>query len=345
MKVAFDTSPLSSGHRSRGVGYYTKNLLDRLKFIQDLEVVEFNSKKSPRDVDLVHYPFFDLFYHTLPIRQPLPTVVTIHDITPLIYPKHYPPGLKGRVNLELQKLSLKNVRAVITVSEASKKDIVNYFNIDPNKIYVTYEAPSLDYKALKTNTLSSLKKRFGLPDKFSLYIGNVNWNKNIINLTQASIDAGLDLIIVGSSFTKREDLNHPEMRDYKEFLSRFKNNSMVHILGYVDQTDLVGIMNLAELLLFPSRYEGFGLPVLEAQSCGIPVITSKISSLPEVSGDGAIFVDPESISEICEAIKKVSADKILRDKLVKAGFKNVARFSWEKTAQQTASVYKYATKS
>ncbi len=340
MRVRLDLSVLKLGHKNRGVGYYTENLLNHLKLQPEIEIVGQKDK-----ADLIHYPFFDLFYHTLPFKKSAPTVVTIHDITPLLFSRHYPPGIKGLINLSLQKLSLKNVDAVITVSNASKKDIVSYFNIDPKKVFVTYEAASKDYRVIKdSNQLKEVRSEFKLPERFVLFVGNVNWNKNLNNLAQACLDADLDLVIVGKSFTQKENLNHPEMKSYQQFLKSFDNNPKIHSLGYLETEDLVRIMNIAELLLFPSFYEGFGLPILEAQSCGLPVITSNNSSLPEVSGDGAILVDPYNLEEITNSIKILLKDKDLKQKLINAGLENAKRFSWDKTAQQTLEVYKYATK-
>ncbi len=340
MKVAFNVSPLSSGHKTRGIGSYTFNLLCSLKKQPDITVQEFTNFKEIKDANIVHVPFFDLFKHTLPLEKKFPTVVTIHDVTPLVFPKHYPKGLKGTTNLFLQKLALKNISYVITDSHASKKDISKYLNISLGKIEVVYLAQSRDFKIINDKTkLNEIAKKYGLPEQFALYTGNVNWNKNLLNLTEGCKKAGIDLVMVGSGFEKRENLNHPELSSFKKFLEQYQNDSHIKILGYVECNDLVSIMNLATVVLLPSFYEGFGLPILEAQACGTPVITSDISSMPEVAGEGAILVDPNSVDEIVDALDRIKSPE-LRTKLSKIGLENVKNFSWEKCAKETVEIYK-----
>lgn len=340
MIVGIDISPLTNLHRHRGIGFYTKNLINALKDKDEILVKEINREVKSK-IDIIHYPYFDLFFQTLPIFRKYPTVVTIHDITPLKFPKHYPPGIRGSINLFLQSLSLKNVAAIITDSQSSKKDIVEYFKIDSKKVYSIYLSTSLEFRQIKDDKVfSETKKRFELPEKFALYTGNVNWNKNILNLVEACIKADVDLYLVGKSFENKDNLNHLELRDYKEFLEKFANHPKIHVLGFVETEELVALYNLASMVLLPSFYEGFGLPILEGQICGTPVITSNISSMPEIAGDGALLVDPYKIEEIKDAIEKILRDEKLRDGLIKNGFENVKRFSWEKTAKETVEVYK-----
>lgn len=340
MKIGFDITPLGDGNKGRGVGNYVVNLLNSLKAADKHEIIEFNRTSMKFDVDLIHYPYFDLFKNTLAIFRTKPTVVTIHDVTPLVFSKHYPSGIKGRINLKLQKIALKSVSAVITDSEASKKDINKYLTYPEDKIHVVYLASSGDFKKIDdSKKLSEVKSRFNLPDKFALYVGNVNWNKNILNLTEAALESDIDIVLVGKGF-KSSDLDHPELRSLREFNQMFADNPKVHILDQLNKTeDLVCVYNLASMTLFPSYYEGFGLPILESQSCGTPVITSNISSMPEVAGDSAILVNPNSVEEISHAINMILNDKEQRAKLVKEGYENIKRFSWSKAAQETIKVY------
>ncbi|MFA5932968.1 MAG: glycosyltransferase family 1 protein [Microgenomates group bacterium] len=339
MKIGFCVSALSSGHNIRGIGVYTKNLLAALKSNDGVVIQEFSGSAIPK-TDIVHYPFFDLFKKSLPIRKDVPTVVTIHDVIPLAYSEFYPAGTRGFVNLYLQKLSLKNVSAVITDSKASKEDIIKYLKFPASKIYTIPLAPA-DYfhKIDDKDKLKTIRQKFNLPEKFALFTGNVNWNKNLVNLTAAAIKADIDVVLIGKGFEEKENLDHPELRSFKEFLNKFSTNSKVHILGFVEVGDLVGITNMATMALFPSNAEGFGLPILEAQICGTPVITSNISSMPEVAGRGALLVDPNSVESISRAISRILTKKDLREELIKEGLKNVKRFSWKKTAQETIQVY------
>ena len=340
MKIALNASSLSSGHKTRGIGFYTKHLLEHLKTQKDIEVEEFSTIQEVTSTDVVHYPSFDFFFKTLQINTQFPTVITIHDVTPLVFSKHYPPGIKGRLNFHFQKKSVQKAQAIITDSEASKKDIHKYLGISSDKIFVTYLAPAEHFKKITDKKLfDSIRKKYHLPETFFLFTGNVNWNKNLINMTQACVEEGKDLVLLGGSFESTTNLDHPEMRSYKEFLEKFKDNPLVHTFGFTPNEDLVVIMNMATALLLPSFYEGFGLTILEAQTCGIPVITSNTSSMPEVAGDGAVFVDPYKIQSIRDALGKVSIAKN-KEELIKLGLENVKRFSWDKCAKETIDVYK-----
>lgn len=344
LKLAFDVSPLNTGHKTRGIGSYTQNLLNELKKNPELEIQEFIDLKEVKTADVVHLPYFDLFKHTLPIKKRFPFVVTIHDVTPLIFPDNYPKGIKGSFNYEFQKLALKNVSAVITDSVASKKDIATFLKLSLDKIYSIYLAPSPEFKIIKDKEyLSSIKQKYQLPDEFVLYTGNVNWNKNLLNIAQACKKADISLVLVGSGFDQKQNLNHPELRSFKEFINLYENDPMIKMIGYIDKEDLVGIMNLASMLMLVSFYEGFGLPILEAQACGVPVITSNVSSMPEVLGEGGMLVDPYNVEEIADAMIRV-LDKDLRFKIQDLGLDNVKRFSWEKCAKETLIVYESVIK-
>lgn len=318
-KVGFITSPLTSGHAVRGVGFYTQRLLDHMKPMAkefDFEILEFNSSEQ---YDIVHYPFFDLFFHTMPIAKKSKTVVTIHDVIPLEFPDHYPPGLRGWINLQLQKLSLFNVDRVITDSFYSLTKINQFLGVPPHKLRLVYLAADPVFKKI-----AHPANKYHLPKKFVLYIGDVNYNKNIENLVLACKKINLPLVIVGKQAAEIEKLNlsHPEPRHLRDI-----DWSGVIRLGFVD--NLVDIYNLASVYCQPSLSEGFGLPILEAQACGTPVACSKGGSLPEVAGEAAVYFDPYNISDMAAALTAA-----MKQKRVVAN-----NFSWEKTADQTLQVY------
>lgn len=343
MKVAFNSLPLSTGHKVRGIGTYTRNLLSQLQKDHDLQIVEFGKINEVKNAGIVHYPYFDLFKRTLPFRKKYPTVVTIHDVTPLVFPQHYPPGIKGKINYIWQKMSLKGVSAVITDSEASKRDINKYLGVKSTKIHVIYLGVDSAYKYIaNSKKLEQYQKKLELPKSFALYVGSVNWNKNLLNLTEACVKTDIDLVVVGKDFQDHNNLDHPEKRDFAKWLKQYSGNSKIHILGYVD--DLVGIYNLSEVLLLPSFYEGFGLPILEAQACGIPVVTSKLSSMPEIAGKGALLVDPNNIQDLVDALREIKENKNLKKKLIENGLQNVQKFTWAKCAQEVKNVYKTVSK-
>lgn len=340
MKVAIHTFPPGSEHEKRGIGAYTRHLIDSLRDINGLKLQEFHKLSEVIAADLVHYPYFDLFFNTLPFVKKFPTVVTIHDVTPLIFGRHYPPGIKGGWNLKLQKLSLKNTEHIITDSNSSKKDISKFLNIKDSKIFVVYLAPDKKFGQIKDkDRLDYVKKKYNLPKRFALYVGGVNWNKNLAGLTKACIDTNMDLCLIGNDFENKENLNHPELKSYSEFLNKYYKHPLVHTLGFVEDYDVIGILNLSRMLLLPSFYEGFGLTVLEAQACGTPVVTSNVSSMPEVAGDGALYVDPYDIAGIAVKINELDTDEKLQKKIIKKGFENVKKFSWRETARQTFDIY------
>lgn len=340
MKIAFDVSPLSSGHKDRGIGIYTTNLLEELKKIGGLEIQEFTHLDEVGAADLVHYPYFDLFRATLPLKKKFKTIVTVHDVIPLLFPEHYPPGIKGNLLNLYQRLSLKSCSGVITDSNCSRIDISRILGVDKNKIFTIYLATSNEFKKVNDKQfLKELREKYNLPEKYILYYGGVNWNKNLFGVAETARSLDYDLVLVGKGFEKRDNLDHPELRSFNDFLEKFAKDTKIHILGFIPLKDLVVTINLAQVVLSPSFYEGFGLTVLESQACGTPVVTSKTSSLPEISKDSAMLVDPYNITEIKETTEQVLKDKALRESLIKKGFLNVKRFSWKKVAQETFKLY------
>ncbi len=371
MKIAIDTGPLTSGHSVRGIGVHTKELVRELKlktqnskFKIDAFDFSVNSKQLiANNYDIVHYPYFHPFFITLPFQKPTKrVVVTIHDLIPLIYPKHYPPGIKGQIRFLIQKFLLKNVDAIITISETSKKDICRFLGVHPDKVHVIYLAPREIFKPIQNTTSlrSDVVKRYRLPDRFSLYVGDVNYNKNIPTLAKACKVAKIPLVICGKQALEVEEfdedlrivrgpmdylrflfgLPHPELAHYKDLLKEFENNKHVVRLGFVPDKDLVVIYNLATIYVQPSFYEGFGLPVLEAFSCGVPVVASKTQALVEIAGTGALFANPRDFNDFASKIKKVINDEKLRKQLISTGSEIVKNFSWRKTAEETIEVYR-----
>jgi len=345
MKIAIDSGPLTNEHSIRGVGFYTKNLISALG--KKVEAVDFRTADLTK-YDIVHYPYFGIFINTLPIFKPAKTVITIHDLIPLLYPKHYPPGLKGRWRLSEKKLLIKNVDAIITDTETSKKDIVRFLGVSPDKVHVVYLAPAKHFKKLDKRQTASVKEKYNLPDKFVLYVGDINFNKNIPNLIRACKIAKLPLVICGKQALDVEELGndltslkgprdwvrflfgkpHPELAHYKEILKGFQENKNIKRLGFVPDLDLVAVYNLATVYCQPSLYEGFGLPVLEALACGIPVVAAKTQALVEIAEGAAVFVDPKDPKDIAKGFKNL----IKNPKLPR-------NYSWDKVAKETLQIY------
>lgn len=351
MRVGLNVTPLHSGHKLRGIGYYTQNLVDYLKREKNIEVCEFTKISEIKEVELVHYPWFDLFFHTLPIRKNFPTVVTIHDVIPLLFPEHYPIGFKGRFNLYLQMLALRNCRLIITDSLSSKKDIVKHLKINDKKVVTVPLATGSEFRILKDTELIKVKMKYNLPETFLMYVGDANWVKNLPflidcfrNLSRIEQFKGIKLALVGGVFLKNvENINHPELESLKEVNRKIRNYGLENRTirpGYITDSELAAFYNLATVYIQPSLYEGFGLPLLQSFACGTPVISSNAGSLPEVGGKAALYFKPTDQNQFTFLLSETLNDKSLRHKLAKLGLEQVSKFSWEKTISQTIEVYK-----
>ena len=342
MRVAIDISPTKTGHGVRGIGTYTQNLVNEFKKgkWQDINFEFFANSASPPPVDTIHYPYFDFFFHTLPIlNKSGRVVVTIHDVVPLIFPDHFPRGIKGNFNFFLQKLALKNIDAVICVSKTSKNDVVKKLAFPKDKIHVVYSAPGHNFKKISNHhKLSITAKKYKLPPKFVLYVGDVNWNKNIPNLLEAVKLSGSNLVMVGKSLT---DTTLAQVKEIEFKIEKLGIKNKVIRTGFVPEADLVAIYNLASATLLPSFYEGFGLSVLESMACGTPVICSNLASLAEIGKDTAIFCQPENVADIADKISKLAKlNGQAKEKLSAKLIDHVAQFTWSKTAKETLDVYK-----
>jgi glycosyltransferase involved in cell wall biosynthesis len=326
---------LNSGQHSkgRGVGFYTSNLTKALKKNSTIKLVTANP-------DLVHYTFFDLFYPTLPFNKSCPTIVTIHDLTPLVLPKLYPKGLKGTINLLRQRLSLVNVSAVITDSQNSRRDLMKLFLLPPEKIFVTSLAASKIYQTTPSPiSVGKIKSKFNLPDKFILFVpSGPNPNKNIPLLAEATKALKIPLVLVGGGIVTKIPPGqvHKELQD----LAKIKTYSHVIAPGFITNKELLAFYSLATFYCQPSLYEGFGLPVLEAMHAGCLVVSSHASSLPEVYSPGTITFDPNSLESLQNALKK-ALDLSKKDKisLIKEAKDVAKQFTWKKTTQKTIDVY------
>lgn len=342
--VGLDVSPLYSGHKVRGVGFYTKRLLKSLRKFKGKEIAirELKTKEDVKreEFDLLHIPYFSPFFTTLLLKKRKPLVVTVHDLIPVKYPDHYPPGVKGKIRWQIQKRFLRRAERIITDSQASKKDIVKFIGFPEEKIDVIYLAAGNKFGVIRNKKrLLRIKKKYNLPDKFVLYVGDVNWNKNVPGLVKACEKIGVQLVIVGKqAVAENFDKDHPENRDLVWLQGRVKNSKLIRLLGFVSDDDLVAIYNLAAVYCQPSFDEGFGLPVLEAMACGCPVVSSSGGSLPEVAGGVALLVKP-TIEGLEKGIRKMLQDDGKREEFVKRGFEWVKRFSWSKAAKETNNVY------
>lgn len=344
IKVGLVKSPNISSH-VRGGGFYADRLLKSLSQTPDINVNFVDYSINPavyRKYDLIHFTYFDFFNLTLPPVRPVKTVVAVHDMTPLKFPQHFPLGKKAKVVWPIQKTILKNVDAITTLSEVSKKDIVELTGIPSEKIKVIYLAADPEFKKIKDiKLLKKIGEKYSLPDKFMLYVGGVNWNKNLPALIKACRQINVNLVLVGKEFLNKDvDFSHAELQPFKEVLGLIESDQRTHRLGFVPTGDLAAIYNLATIYVQPSVYEGFGLPVLEAMSCGTPVICGRKSSLGEIGGEAAIYADVENSADIAAKIDRtLKLPRTAYDKIGTESIRQARNFSWEKTARETLEMY------
>ena len=344
-KIAIDTSAISEKYGIRGAGFYTKRLIKAFQEIKkdDFLINSFNFRKASRKKllshDLLHYPYFDPFFPTLPLSEAKPTIVTVHDLIPLKFPRHFPRGIRGEIKWQRQKFSLNAKTAIITDSQTSKKDIYEITGFDQQKIHVVYLAPDEEFKVLEKEKLPPIAKKYKLPRNYILYVGDLNWNKNLpglINSFYGLKKTDDSLVIVGKAFLNK---NLAERIALVKLIKKLNISSKVKFLGFIPTKDLAAVYNLAEVYCQPSFYEGFGLPVLEAMACGCPVVSSNTSSLSEIVGEAVLLVSPRT-EEIAKGLKEVIQNKELQKKLINKGLRQASKFSWEKTASQTLEIYK-----
>lgn len=342
MKIGIDITPLESGHKARGVGIYTGNLVSALEIYGKQHTYLYFTGKQPvpPEADIVHYPYFDPFFLTLPIFKPKPVVVTVHDLIPLVFPDKFPAGMRGTVKWKVQKLSLRGARRIIADSNSSKNDIVRLTGIKKESIDTVYLAPDPAYKPVTGQPLlSAARKKYSLPQNYLLYVGDVNWNKNIIGLLRAFTDlrkrngfSQYKLVLAGRVF---QDDSLAETQEINRYISEHVLEKSIIRPGGVSQEDLSCLYSMASVYIQPSFYEGFGLPVLEAMACGCPVVSTDVSCLKEIAGP-AICVSPKP-EDLAAGISKM----LTVDRQAQATRQSewVSRFTWKKVARETLGIY------
>ncbi len=274
--------------------------------------------------------------HVLPLAHPRRSVVTIHDLGYLFHPEAH----TLFQNAYLRWSTRYNARAasrVLADSEATRQDLIRHYRIPPERIDVVYPgrneslAPVTDPDAL-----AHVRVRYGLSEAYLLYVGTLHPRKNLVRLVQAfglvasSQSPDLQLVLAGQKGWL-----------YDEILAQVQRLGLadrVVLTGYVPDADLPALLSGALAFVFPSLYEGFGFPVLEAMACGTPAICSDVSSLPEVAGDAALLVDPLDTQALAETIGRILADENLRHELVQRGFRQLRRFSWRSCAEKTLGI-------
>lgn len=284
--------------------------------------------------DLYHAP-----HYVLPYMTPCRSVVTVHDVIHLLFPQYLPSRFAIHYARHMIGRALERAELVMTVSNASKRDLLGFFDVEESKIRVIPNGidPTMT-RELDPVELDRVRQRFQLQGRNALFVGNIKPHKNVERLISAfaklreeSQFADLTLIVVGDEISK-----YPSLRRAVE---RHKVRANVRFFGFVPEQTLVALYRTANVFVFPSLYEGFGLPPLEAMANGTPVVTSKISSLPEVVGDAALTVDPYNVDEIAGAMKSILSDESLRKRLTHNGRVRAEQFSWEEAVSRIHETY------
>ncbi len=282
---------------------------------------------------LVHEP-----HYVLPVLTRCPAVVTIHDCIHLMFPQYLP----GRFAHWYARASMwsaaRQADRILTVSEASKRDILHFFDIAPEKVTVIPNA--IDERFLAPpdeEQMDRIRQRYELDHPFVLYVGNIKPHKNLERLIDAfaRIRAGglddLRLVIIGDEVSR-----YPPLR---QAVRHHRLEKFVRVLGFQPYDTLAAFYRLARVFAFPSLYEGFGLPPLEAMACGTPVVTSNVSSLPEVAGGAALLVDPYDAASIAEGLQRAITDEALRAELVAKGLARARQYSWAESVAAVHRIY------
>ena len=267
------------------------------------------------------------------------SVVTVHDLSFLRYPEYF----SVRKNFWHRALGIKNIlhraRAIVAVSENTRNDIIELIGISPDKVRVIYSGNNLPVCSLSADEKKELVSRQGIQGRFILYVGNIEPRKNIAGLIKAfdilkkqNCYHDLELVLAGAPGWKDKEI----YRTWQQSI----NQAQINFIGYIDQPTKEALYALAVAFSYPSFYEGFGFPPLEAMARGCPVVCSNVSSLPEVVGNAALLINPDRPEEIAQALSEVLSDKELAHDLSQAGQEQAKKFSWDRAAQQYLELFK-----
>jgi len=274
--------------------------------------------------------------HELPVgieKSGVKLVVTMHDLIFLRYPEYYK-KIDRKIYDQKFRHACRKANRIHAISEQTKQDLISYFAVPEEKITVIYQSINpIFYKRVEIERKQELRKKYQLPKKFLLSVGTLEPRKNLLGLLEGMVHSKtyIPLVVVG----KMTDYHHK----VQKFIEADLNRLQVYFLPRIQDKELAVLYQMAEILVYPSMFEGFGLPVAEAQASGCPVITSNISSLPEAGGDAALYVDPKKPEEIGKALKTLLADQTLRKLLIAKGKVNVQRFTQENFAIQIKELY------
>ncbi len=349
MKIGIDCHTLEK--TKTGVARYLANLLDYWKKENNIELVLYSTeniknpfnikstalyynfsmpKQAQKDkVDILFLPFY-----MRPFFCKVPTAVAVHDISYIAHPKWF--NFYHRIAYSvLTKRAIKKSKIIFASSEYTKNEILKYYKINPQKIHTILLAADEKFNAQKNfQEISRIKTKYNLKNKYLFYTGSIFNRRHILGTIKAfelilSNYPDLQLLISGKNLTN----------PFQDIDNTIKNISQIQKLDYVVDDDLIYLYQGAEIFIYLSEYEGFGLPPLEAMACGTPVLTTKKTSLAEVMGNYPIWVDnPDNVEEIKEKMLKILSDEYLKGEMIKKGLERAKSFSWKKTAEETLKI-------
>ena len=277
-------------------------------------------------------------HYVLPVLTPCRSIVTIHDCIHLLFPQYLRNRMAHTYARMMHWTAVHRASRILTVSQASKRDILRFFGVPEQRVTVIPNAiDDRFYEDPPEEVIEQVRERYQLHDRFLMYAGNVKPHKNLERLIDAFVllrQSGFDdlkLLITGSEISKYATL--------RRAVHRYNLHKYVRFLGFQSETTLATLYRLADVFVFPSLYEGFGLPPLEAMASGTPVVVSNVSSLPEVVGDSGIQVNPYDAGSIADGIRQVLADPALRRRLVAKGLARARLFSWQESAVRVREIY------
>ncbi len=357
---------LSGNYRSAGINWYIHHLLENLP-TDDFYYTVFLADPRARDHFKHHLvrsrlptqsPFvrivWEQFVQPLAVRQEriqllhalafagplaisIPWVVTVYDLSFARYPGSFNAANRLYLTWAVRD-SVRRAARVIAISESTRRDLVSRFGVDPAKVIVTYCGTDAAFSPASRTEIESFRSTRGLPDRFVLFVGTLEPRKNVARLLRSFARARRTarlphrLVLIGARGWKYAQVDR--------VIAEEGIAGDVVFPGYIPQEELPGWYRAADLLVYPSLYEGFGLPPLEAMACGTPVVTSNAASLPEVVDNAALVVSPTDEDQISDAIVRALDDRALREQLVERGLARAKQFSWKRAALETAAVYR-----
>jgi glycosyltransferase involved in cell wall biosynthesis len=346
----------------QGIGIYARNLMSSILnidkenfyyfiYVSEQQVGSFGAHKNLKEIvipcknkllwDQAQVPLYarkhiDIIFNTkfsVPLLTTSKTMMVFHGSEWFVYPEFYS-KLDILYNRLFLPLYCKKASAISSVSKVAADDMVKFIGFDPQKVFVVHSAIDPRFKPFADKArLSFIKEKYNLPERYILFVGNLYPGKNFRNIVKAfrhikdEIGFPIKLVSVGSLRWKYE-------KDFRE-IDVLELKDDIHFTGWIEQEDLPALYLMADLFLFPSLYEGFGIPIIEAMACGCPVVTANTGACPEVAGYAAKLVDPKDVNDIADGVISILTNNILRKKMIERGLIEAKRFSWDKAARET----------